>query len=140
MKALGIEVTDFLVRRPEDVPSALKRIAVLKPGALYVATTPALRIRLPDVAAFAIENKLVSLSAGLIGVREGLLLYYGPDIRYAWDRTVSYVDRILRGASPGELPVERPAKFELIFNAKTARAIGYALPGTLEARVDRVLE
>ena len=140
VKALGIDVTDFLVRHPDDVPPALKRIAALKPGALYVSTTPALRIRLPDVASFAIEHKLVTLSTGLIGAREGLLLYYGPDIRYAWDRTVSYVDRILRGASPGELPVERPARFELIFNARTARAIGYALPATLQARVDRVLE
>jgi putative ABC transport system substrate-binding protein len=140
VKTLGIEITDFPVKRPDDVPSVLKTIAAFKPDALWVSTTPAIRIRLADVVAFATQRKLVTMSAGLIGVREGLLLYYGPDIRYAWDRTVSYVDRILRGASAGDLPVEQPARYELIFNAKAGRAIGYALPGTLKARVDRVLE
>lgn len=140
VKALGIETTDFLVRRPDEVPSVLKRIAAFRPDALYVGTTPPLRVRLADIAAFAMENKMVTISSGLIGVREGLLLYYGPDIRYTWERTASYIDRILRGANPGDLPAEQPAKFELIFNAKTARAIGYTLPTTLQARLDRVLE
>lgn len=140
MNALRIVVTGFPITRPDEAPAALQRIAAFKPDALFVDTSPVVRARFADVVAFAAEQKLVTMSTGLNGVRGGLLLYYGPDLPYTWDRSVSYIDRILRGTEPGDLPVEQPTKYELVFNAKTAQAIGYTLPSTLQTRVDRILK
>ena len=140
LNALGMVMTEFPISHSEETPAALQRIAALKPDALFVNTTAAVRVRLTEIVTFAIHRKLITMSNGLSGVREGLLLYYGPHVSHVWDRTVSFVDRILRGAPPKDLPVEQPAKYEFVFNAKTARAIGYALPPALLLRVDRILE
>ncbi len=139
-KELGIAVTDFLVERPEDVTGTLQKIAASRPDALVVATDPVVRVVLRQIVTFAIEKKLISMSGGLIGVREGLLLYYGPDLAYMFFRTARVIDRILRGANPADLPIELPLKYELVVNAKTARAIGWKIPAALLLRVDRTIE
>jgi ABC-type uncharacterized transport system substrate-binding protein len=72
--------------------------------------------------------------------RGGGLLAYGPDLAALWRRAVTYVDRILRGATPAELPVEQPTKFELVINIKTAKALGLTVPPGLLLRADHVLE
>jgi putative ABC transport system substrate-binding protein len=137
---LDIAVTDFTVSSPEEIPPALQRIAAFKPDALYVATDPVVRARLSQVIAFAIEHRLITVAGGLTAVREGALLYYGPDVPSVWDRSVSFIDRIRRGAKPADLPVEYPTKYELVVNVKTARAIGWRIPPVLQMRVDRVIE
>lgn len=139
-KELGLVVTGFVVQGPEEVPSALNRIAAFKPDALHIASFPIYRARLPEMADFAIREKLISFATEPIAVDNGLLLYYGPARDHINDRAVAYVHRILHGAKPSELPVEQPAEYALWFNAKTARAIGYSLPPDLQLRLERVIE
>jgi putative ABC transport system substrate-binding protein len=139
-KMLGMVITDFVASNPNEIPSALERIAAFKPDALFVSTDAVIRGRLGEIAAFAMRQKLVTITSGLIGVREGLLLYYGPDIPHTFNRTASFVDRVLHGASPADLAVEQPDKYELVMNAKTAHAIGYKIPPALQMRINRVIE
>jgi ABC-type uncharacterized transport system substrate-binding protein len=140
IKTLGFVITDFTVTNPDEVRPTLRRIAAFKPDAFFVGTNPVTRIHLAEIAQFAVEQKLVTIAPGLSGVRNGLLLYYGPDVPYAWDRTVNQMGRILRGVKLADIPFEQPTKYELVVNAKTARAIGYKLPPALQVRVDRVIE
>ncbi|MEK6243424.1 MAG: ABC transporter substrate-binding protein [Pseudomonadota bacterium] len=139
-RAFGMVVTSFVVDKSEEIPSALDRISAFKPDALFISSTTAITPRSGEIAAFAIRQKLVLIGSGPQVVTAGGLLYFGPDRPHVIDRTVSFVDRILRGAKPGDLPIEQPAKFELVFNARTARAIGYSPPPELRLRIDRVIE
>ena len=138
--ALGISVQYFEATRAEHIGPALERIAAIRPDALYFVYEPVTATRLRDTAAFAIERRLVSVGTAPQWVDAGGLLYYGPDVLHAIERTAAYVDRILRGAKPADLPVELPTKYELVINAKTARAIGYSPPAALLARADRVIQ
>ena len=139
-KEIGFVVTGFVVHGPDEVPSALNRIAAFKPDALHIASFPIYRARLPEIAAFAIREKLISFATEPIAVDNGLLLYYGPSRDHIGDRAVAYVDRILHGAKPSELPVEQPAEYALWFNAKTAQSIEYKLPPELQLRLEQVIE
>jgi len=140
IKSFGFDMTNFAVDSADEISSTLDRIAQLKPDALHVIGTGPVRTRDPEIAAFAIREKLISISTHPWLVYEGGLLYYGPDAVEIVDRTVSFVDRILRGANPGDLPIELPAKSVLLFNAKTARAIRYTPPPELLLRVTNVVE
>jgi len=95
---------------------------------------------LAAIAAFAVKRKLVSLGFAPSYPEVGGLLYYGIELVAMWDRAASYVDRILRGATPADLPVEQPTKYELVLNMKTAKAMGMTLPPPLMAQVDRTIE
>jgi putative ABC transport system substrate-binding protein len=130
----------FHIARPEELAETLKRIAAWRPEALFVNTGPVIRTRLDEIAAFAIERRIPTFSTGVFFVNAGALIYYGPDIPALLKLTVSYVDRILKGANPAELPVEQPRLYELALNAKTARAIGFKFPQSLLVRADRVIE
>jgi putative ABC transport system substrate-binding protein len=92
------------------------------------------------IARFAIEAKLPSVSGWGRFAQSGLLLTYGPDVRELYRSLARYVDRILRGAKPADLPVELPTKFELVINLKTAKALGLEVPPTMLARADEVIE
>ena len=70
----------------------------------------------------------------------GGLIYYGPNPREMWERSASYIDRILRGAKPADLPIEQPTKFELVINLKTARTLGLTIPRSLLLQADQVIE
>lgn len=138
--AMGIRFQYFEVTRPEAVTPALGRIAASRPDALYVALSPVVAIRMPEIAAFAIKLKLVSIGTGPNYVTSGGLLYYGPNNATIAERTASYVDRILRGAAPADLPVEQPTTYEFVINTTTAKALGLVIPQTILARADRIVE
>jgi putative ABC transport system substrate-binding protein len=88
----------------------------------------------------AARNKVPAVYAHSFVVRDGGLLFYGPDLVDLFRRAASYADRILRGAKPGELPVQLPTKFEMILNLKTAKALGLAIPPSILLRADEVIE
>ena len=139
-EAFGFEVADFPVANPAELRDVLDRVSAHGSDALFVFYVSFIIQRGSEIATFAIKQKLITSSSGVGFTYDGGLLYYGPDGLALIDRTISYVDRILRGANPGELPVEEPTKFQFAFNAKTAKAIGYALPPSLRLRVDTVIE
>ena len=88
----------------------------------------------------AARNNVPAVYAGSYFARDGGLLSYGPDIVDPYRRAASYVDRILRGAKPGDLPVQFPTKFEMVLNLKTARALGLAAPRSILLRADELIE
>ena len=138
--ALGITLLGFAAVRPQEIAPALERIAASAPDALYVVTDSVIETRLSEIAAFALAHKLPTLGTGIRLVEAGGLLYYGADIREILARSVSYIDRILRGAKPADLPVETPTRFELVVNMKTAKALGITLPPSILVRASRVIE
>ena len=139
-ESFGLVVTDFPVGDPAELPTTLDRVLTIGPDVLFTFTDSFLIQYSKLIADFAIEHNLITMGSGSRFVDHGGLLYYGPDVVELMHRTMSYVDRILRGAKPGELPVEEPTKFRFAFNAKTAKALGYSLPPSLQLRVDRVLQ
>jgi putative ABC transport system substrate-binding protein len=139
-KLLGLNVQYFDVRRVEDVTLALSRIAAPRMDALVTWGDAATFSRAADIAAFAIERKLAFVSTVSRYVELGGLFSVGPNVEAIYDRTASFVDRILRGAAPAELPVEQPTTFDLVVNAKTAAAIGHKIPSAVLLRATRVIE
>jgi putative ABC transport system substrate-binding protein len=131
----------FDVTRPEDVPAVLERIAASRPDALLVMYDPGvIGSRLHEIASFALRHRLVSIGSARAVVNTGGLLYYGPIASDIADQTAGYVDKLLRGAKPANLPIQLPRKYEFVINGKTARAIGYKIPPALALRADEVIE
>jgi putative ABC transport system substrate-binding protein len=140
-QALGMTYQYFDVTRAEEIPAGLKRIASGRVDALHVVYDVAvIGTRLREIASFAIEHKLVSIGSARAVVNTGGLIYYGPTASDIADQTAVYVDRILRGAKSADLPVQTPRKYELVINARTARAIGYTIPPALALRADELID
>jgi putative ABC transport system substrate-binding protein len=136
---VGLEVTKFELRRAEDVASALKHAAG-RAQALYVCADPLFNAIRAQLNVLALEARLPTMYALKEYLEFGGLMSYGPDIPHSFRRAADYIDKILRGAKPGDLPVEQPTKFEMVINVRTANAIGVSVPLTLLARADEVIE
>ncbi len=139
-RRLGLTVSPISVQRADEVDGALAKVAKDRPGALWVVPIGPLAARARDVIDFATRHGLPTIFPARFFTEEGGLMSYGHDRAHLVKRVASYVDRILKGAKPGDLPVEEPTKFELVINLKTAKAIGVTIPKTLLARADRVIE
>lgn len=139
-QALKIALIDVRVGTPAD----LARLATLcGKGAcdgLYVMTDPITSNWLTQITAEAARLRLPAVYPGSAFVQAGGLLSYAPNVEDMYRRAAVFVDKILKGAKPGDLPIERPTKFELIINMKTARALGLTIPESLRLRADRVIE
>ena len=137
---LGLKIHVLDVRNPADVDAALA--SVLREGLQALFLAP-LRIGAADaerIMEFAVRNRLPTIgSVSSLYVPAGVLLFYTPNVAEHWKRAASYVDRILRGAKPADLPVEQPTKFDLVVNMKTARALGLTIPASLTLRADQVI-
>ena len=135
-QAIGVTVVPVVARTPHDFDMAFSTIAQEKCQAVIVLAD-GVYLRLIELATKA---KLPTLYQVSQFARAGGLISYGPDFGALFRRGASYVDRILKGAKPADLPIERPTKFELLINLKTAKAIGLDIPATLLALADEVIE
>jgi ABC-type uncharacterized transport system substrate-binding protein len=136
---LGVEVTTLEIRKAEDIASAFETLKG-RAEALYVTADPLLntyRVRIITLANIA---RLPMISSFREIVESGGSMSYGPDNRDLFRRAGDYVDKILRGAKPGDIPVEQPTKFDLVINLTTAKALGLTVPPALLARADEVIE
>jgi putative ABC transport system substrate-binding protein len=111
-----------------------------KPDGLLVIQDNLIYAQRERIAEFALQNRLPAIFPGRIYVESGGLIGYGPDMNHVSRRAATYVDKILRGAKPADLPVEQPTKFELTLNLKTAKALGLAIPPAVLARADEVIQ
>ena len=138
-QTLGLELSILEIRRPEDIAPAFQ---ALKPavGALYVQADPLTSSNAAQIVTLARAARLPTMHGNQGSVEAGGLMSYAPHFPDLWRRAADYVDKILRGAKPGEIPVEQPTKFKLVFNLKTAKAIGLTVPPRLLFTADEVIE
>jgi len=138
--SLGIEVVPAPVATNEQLGTTLAALASERVHVLIAhGAQPVGQLSAP-IAEFAIRHRIVTLGASRSAVLDGMLLHYGPDTVAPFRRTAYFVDRILRGASPSDLPVEQLTKFQLVVNMKTAKALGLTVPPSLLARTDEMIE
>lgn len=93
-----------------------------------------------NIAAFAAKNRIPAISGWAEFAAAGNLMTYGPNLRESWRYMASYVDKVLKGARPADIPVERASKFELVVNIRTAKALGRTIPPSLQLRADQVID
>jgi putative tryptophan/tyrosine transport system substrate-binding protein len=139
-QALGIQLEVVEARGPGDFDRAFQEMSRARAGGLVVLNTPIFgthRRRLADLAA---KNRLPTVISGKVFVEAGGLISYGPDFVDLARRAATYVDKIVKGARPADLPVEQPTKFELVINLKTAKALGLTIPQLLLSRADEVIQ
>jgi putative ABC transport system substrate-binding protein len=141
-RALGLTVRPWEVRSADDFERVFASLSKDSPDGLYVITAgPVIRLNVKRIASFALKSRLPSLYGNREPVMDaGGLMYYGADLADSFRRVAVYVDRILKGAKPADLPVEQPTKFELVINLNTAKQIGVIIPPKVLARADRVIK
>jgi putative tryptophan/tyrosine transport system substrate-binding protein len=139
-QSLGVEVSSASVRDPSEIERAFVALANPGNGGLIVTPSAGVSAHRNLIIALAARHKLPAVYGNRSNVDSGGLVFYGPDRIDQFRRAASYVDRILRGEKPADLPVQVPTKYELVINLRTARAIGLTLPTALLARADQVIE
>jgi len=136
----GMEVFTREVQRLEDLAAAFAEARQAGAQAVIFITDNLMFGHGKEVAEFALANHLPSLHSFPPEVQDGGLMSYGPSLGENYGRAAAFADRILKGAPPGEPPVEQPTKFELVLNLKTAQTFGLTIPPSLLARADEVIE
>src|SRR6516225_4777146 len=134
---LGLEVVTLEVGRAQDIERTFETLG--RADGLYVCADPLVSANRTRINALALAARLPTVAAERQYVEAGLLASYGIDQRESYRRGASYVDRILKGAKPGDLPIEFPTRIELTINLKTAQALGLDLPPSLVTRADACL-
>jgi putative ABC transport system substrate-binding protein len=139
-RALGLTIQPWEVRGADGFEKAFAGMSNERADGLYVPAGPLTRDNRKRIADFALKSRLPSVHSTREWVAAGGFMYYGADLADIYRRAATYVDRILKGAKPADLPVERPTKFELVFNLKTAKQIGVTIPQSLLYRADKVIK
>ena len=138
--SFGIEVSPVNMRDAGEIERGVAALARSSNGGLVVTGSPLANVHRNLIVALAARHKLPAVYSTHRFVTGGGLMSYGPNIIDAYRRAASYVDRILKGEKPANLPVQAPTKYELVINLKTAKALGLDVPATLLARADEVIE
>jgi putative ABC transport system substrate-binding protein len=139
-KTLAIRLQVLRVSSPADFNAAFARMTEERAGALYVVENPPLTVHLDRILELARMHRLPTMFGQPRFAEAGALIAYGPSLRDMNRRAAAYVDRILKGAKPGDLPVEQPTKFDLVVNLKIAKTLGITIPSSIVARADQVIE
>ena len=139
-RTAGLELQLLEARAPNEFEAAFADILKKGTPALAVLGDPLFNVYAAAIAELALKNRLPTVSAGRVFTDAGILLSYGPSYFELHKRAAVYVDKILKGAMPADLPVEQPTKFELVINLQTAKALGLTIPSMLLARADEVIE
>ncbi len=137
---LGLEVSPIDPRQRSEIERAITAFAAVPNGALITTPTGFVTIHRDLIIALAARHRLPVIYPFRYFIPEGGLISYGPDVIDQYRRAAGYVDRILRGEKPADLPVQAPTKYELVINLKTAKALGLDVPPMLLARADDVIE
>ncbi len=139
-RQLGIELQPIEVRGEEDIAAAFDTAIKGRAQAVMSTQGPFFWRLRSQIAQLALKHRLPSLSGEPTAAEAGSLLFYGPDVMEGCQRAAKYVDRILKGVKPADLPVEQPTKIDLVINVKTATALGLHVPQSLVLRADRVIQ
>ena len=139
-QALGLSLQSLAVHEPGDIPGAFQAAGAGRAEALIVTAQPFTLRHRTQILDLAAKHRLPAMYTLRSFVDAGGLMGYGPSLSALFRRTATYVDKILRGAKPADLPVEQPTKFEFVINMKTARALGLTIPPSLMVRADQLIE
>jgi putative ABC transport system substrate-binding protein len=139
-KSIGIQLQRFGVRGVDEYAGAFSAMAKSGVQALSVASVAPLAAHAAEIAALAAQHRLPTIGRPKAFAKAGGFLAYGPNLPDLYRRAAIYVDKILKGAKPADLPIEQPTKFELVINLKTAKALGLTIPPSVLLRADQVIE
>jgi putative ABC transport system substrate-binding protein len=139
-RALGLTLQPWEVRDADGFEKVFAALNKQRPDGLYVLGGPLMNTNRKRIVSFALKSRLPSVYYSRESVEAGGLMYYGADIAESYRRVAYFVDRILKGAKPGDLPVQQPTKFELVINLKTAKQIAVTIPQSLLYRADKVIK
>ena len=139
--ALKLTIQPWEIRAVDDFEKVFAALNKQRPDGLYAFTAgPVMRPNRKRIVGFALKSRLPSMYTSRASVEAGGLMSYGADLADSYRRVAIYVDKILKGAKPADLPVEQPTKFELVINLKTAKQIGVTIPQSLLYRADKVIK
>src|SRR2546426_6301449 len=138
-QAVALQLRSYEVYTLAEIEKAFADMSKARPDALFVILSPLMTLNSKRIVELALEQRLPGMYPTNQFVEEGGLMTYGPRIDDMYRRAATYVDKVLKGAKAGDLPVEQPTKFEFVINLKTAKQIGVTIPPNLLARADRVI-
>jgi putative ABC transport system substrate-binding protein len=139
-RALGLQLQSLEARDPDEIDRAFATMSKEQAGAVIVLTDALLVAHATRIADLAAKHRVPAVYSVTDYIEVGGLMSYGGSVYERYRRTAVFVDRILRGAKPGDLPVEQPTRFELIVNLRTARGLSITIPPSVLARADRVVQ
>jgi ABC-type uncharacterized transport system substrate-binding protein len=139
-RGLGLTIRSWEVRDADGFEKVFAALNKQRPDGLYVLGGPLMNANQQRTVGFALKSRLPSMYSSRAGVDAGGLMYYGADEADSYRRVAYFVDRILKGSKPADLPVEQPTKFELVINLKTAKQIGVTIPPEVLARANKLIK
>ena len=137
---MGVTIVQVTARSADEINGALSKLAQEKVGAVIATADPLFNVHTHQLAKSAVRLRLPTISGYLPFAEDGGMMSYGPDFSENFRRAASYVDKILKGANPGDLPIEQVTRVSLVINLKTAQSFGVTVPQSILLRADRVIE